>query len=520
MGRERVKLSKSSPRGTVTKIKEELELSSAKLAELNKSLIYEVKEIKRAENIMGELEQNLLNILDNSPFGVVILSEDIQNILYANRTYLDILGCDNIEEVLSVPWKERITPDSYAQTMERIEKRRRGQRIPEYSNLEILRENGENRHVILYDRNILWYDRKSFLIFFEDITERVRVEEALRKDEALIVLLLSQIPCRVWTTDTELKFIASSVAELAGLAGVPTPYIGMDIIDYYQTEDADHPAIVAHHQAAKGKSATFEIEQEGVTLDCRVEPLRDMSGDIIGVVGVAFDITDRRNTEVQLSALAARLVEVQEEERRTISRELHDELGQSLTVLQMMLARAAETTHEKFSAGHDEAQALIKDMIARVRKLTLDLGLSTLDDLGLLPTLLEYFKRQSTLTGLNINFKHTGLNKKKLSLAISSTAYRIVQESLTNVIRHAGVDSVRVLAWADYKTLIIRVEDIGVGFNPAKLVVGKTGGLQGIRERVRLLGGKLEIESAPDKGTCLIAELPLHQNEEKQGISE
>ena len=507
--------------GTVAEIEDELELGNAKVGELHERLIHEVSERKRLENELSEYKKDLESFLSNTPMSVVIISEDTNDIVYANRVHLDVTGYESLEELLAVPLNKRLTAESYAQALEMTQKRRLGKRTPKCFHIDMVRKDGEVKNFKLHTGNtILWNDKKYYLAFLEDRTEQVRMEEALRNEEALVVLLLSQIPCRVWTTDTELKFITSIGADLAGLAGIQIPHLGMDIREYYQIEDDSHPALVAHRRALKGGSATFEIEQGGDILDCRVEPLRDIAGRIIGVVGAALDITDTRNAEARLRALAYRLIEVQEEERRIISRELHDELGQSLTVLQLMLARAAQTVPENASMGHNEAQELVRDIIARVRRISLDLGPSMLDDLGLLPTLLDYFKRQRALTKLKINFKYIGLKKKKFPMAVSNTAYRFIQEALTNVIRHAGTDSMNVLAWADHKTLIIRVEDGGSGFAPSTQDIRNTGGLQGIRERVRLLGGRFEIESAPHRGTCLIAELPLPQETKNQGESE
>lgn len=490
---------------------EELALNDAKLAESNKRLIHEINARKRAENKLDEFEKSLIDVLENEPLGVAIVSADYSKLLYANRQCLDIYGYESIEELLATPRKKRSNLDNYTLVLNlrRQGKQIRGQPVSKCFNVDILRKDGETRHVAVHAGKVLWDDQKCYMMVIEDITEHVRDKEALREDEAFLALLLNQIPCGIWTMDSELRFTASSRVEMAGLAPVPAPTTGMDIYESLQTEDAGHPAIAAHLQALKGKSVNYEFEWKGKILNCRVEPLRNMSGHIIGVISVAFDITDVRNTESQLMACTHRLIQVQEEERRIMARELHDELGQSLTALQLMLARVAQTNHETTPAVHDEAQALVRDMISKVRQLSFDLGSTMLDDLGLLPTLLQYFKRQNALTGLKINFNHTGLVKTKIPAMVRNAAYRIIQESVTNVIRHAGVDSVNVRVWVDHRILNISIEDKGNGFDPAKLVIGQSCGLQGIQDRVRLLDGKLEIESAPGRGTRLIAELPL-----------
>jgi signal transduction histidine kinase len=132
-----------------------------------------------------------------------------------------------------------------------------------------------------------------------------------------------------------------------------------------------------------------------------------------------------------------------------------------------------------------------------------------LDDLGLLPALLWLFERYSRQTHVQVSFTHTGLEQRFAS-DVETAVYRIVQEALTNVARHAGVDWVSVGIQEEQATLHLRIEDRGVGFDPAiNLAQGGTCGLVGMQERALLLGGQLAVGSKPDAGTCVTAELPL-----------
>ena len=131
------------------------------------------------------------------------------------------------------------------------------------------------------------------------------------------------------------------------------------------------------------------------------------------------------------------------------------------------------------------------------------------DGLGLLPTLLWHFERYSSRTNVEVAFKHTGL-EGRFAPEVETAAYRIVQEALTNVVRHAGVGEVTVRLWAKQDTLGVQIEDQGIGFAPeAALATGATSGLAGMRERAILLGGRLTIESAAGTGTRVTAEFPL-----------
>jgi PAS domain S-box-containing protein len=210
----------------------------------------------------------------------------------------------------------------------------------------------------------------------------------------------------------------------------------------------------------------------------------------------------------QLEALSQRLVEVQEAERRYLARELHDEIGQVLTGIRLVLEMAAQSPAARMT-HLAEAQTLVGGLINQVQRLSLDLRPTMLDDLGLLPTLLWHFERYTARTGIRVNFEHTNLNRRFDPL-VETAAYRIVQEALTNVARHAGVSEAVVRAWVNGERLGVQVADGGAGFNAnAALAAGGSTGLPGMRERATLLGGRWSVESAPGAGTRVAAEFPI-----------
>jgi signal transduction histidine kinase len=200
---------------------------------------------------------------------------------------------------------------------------------------------------------------------------------------------------------------------------------------------------------------------------------------------------------------------VQEEERRRLARELHDEIGQTLTGLGLILKPNADFTTNAARAGFEQARALVDELLEKVRQLSFDLRPAALDQLGLLPGLLTHFERYTKQTGVLVNFKHQGVDGR-FAPEMETTAYRIVQEALTNVARQASVTAVCVRVWAAADTLNIQVEDRGRGFDlEAVLATPQSGGLPGMQERVTLLGGRLTIESRPGAGTQITAELPV-----------
>lgn len=210
-----------------------------------------------------------------------------------------------------------------------------------------------------------------------------------------------------------------------------------------------------------------------------------------------------------LRAMSLRLVEVQEQERRALARELHDEAGQVLTGLKMVVERSLPEAPESLRPRLDEAVKLINDLISRVRSLSLELRPQMLDDLGLLVALDWLFKRYTQQTNIRVDFRRSAL-EARLPALLETAFFRIAQEALTNVARHARVNEVTVRLWADAERAGLQIEDNGTGMDvEAALAARNSTGLSGMRERAELLGGEFTLESKTGHGTRLTVELPL-----------
>ncbi len=209
-------------------------------------------------------------------------------------------------------------------------------------------------------------------------------------------------------------------------------------------------------------------------VDIMLSPMQAAESSM--VIAVVRDITKRKRAEGavreyadRLQFLSRRLMEVQEAERRNIARELHDEIGQVLTGLKLTLEMGARLPSDEAGESLKQALGLVNGLMARARNLSLDLRPPMLDDLGLLPTLLWHIEHYTAQTRVRVDFKNSGLEARRFTSAVETAAYRIVQEGLTNIARHADVSEAAVRVWTDQRTLIIEIEDMGVGFDPESL---------------------------------------------------
>lgn len=217
---------------------------------------------------------------------------------------------------------------------------------------------------------------------------------------------------------------------------------------------------------------------------------------------VAVDLSRR----VERDSLR-RVVAAQEAERRRLARELHDETGQALTSILLGLRTVGEA-HDGQELEHalGEVRELVRSTLQDVRSLAVELRPAALDDFGLVPALERLTSTFETQTGISVDLQ-SSLPGKRLPPEVETALYRIVQETLTNVVKHARASSVSVILARKDGAASVLVEDDGVGFDPARTREGGLG-LVGMRERVGLLGGRLAVESRPGAGTTLVAEVP------------
>jgi signal transduction histidine kinase len=219
-----------------------------------------------------------------------------------------------------------------------------------------------------------------------------------------------------------------------------------------------------------------------------------------------------RMTNRQLHALSQRLMKAQEDERLHLSRELHDESGQLLAALTVQLgllerdAGDPATIHTRVAELKQTASAIQKNL----HLLAVNLRPASLDHLGLVTTLQQFIHEFSRQYNISVEFETVGIQDRRLPIEVETALFRIIQESLTNVVLHAQATQVDVLLSLTEKHISAIVEDNGVGFTHASTMTEEQLGLFGMRERVEMLGGRFTIESSPGKGTTIKAEVPYH----------
>ncbi len=227
--------------------------------------------------------------------------------------------------------------------------------------------------------------------------------------------------------------------------------------------------------------------------------------------------SDRRLREnaFTLQRLSERLIQVQEEERAKLSRELHDEVGQAITALQLNLHALRDSEYGKHANKLlDDCNNIIGRIVQQVRVITLDLRPPMLDDLGLDAALRWHLRRQAERAGLDLRY-HFDATIRRLPKPVEIAAYRLAQEGLTNIVRHAEASTVEVRVWQENNQLFIRICDDGRGITGNDAASEPSLGLRGLSERANLAGGTLSVGPGTDGGTCLTARFRLDGDQSK-----
>ena len=362
-----------------------------------------------------------------------------------------------------------------------------------------------------------------------EITERNRAEEELRRSEDRIRLIIDTIPVMAWSLrpDGIVDFLNQRWMDYSGLT-----------LEQYVEEPMgplhpeDIPGVMEEWRMHMTLGEPYENEMRLQAADgeyrwflIRTAPLRNEVGGIIKWYGVSTDIDDRKRAEEQLKvtseelrALSARLSSAREEEGTRIARELHDELGSVLTSLKWeledMLKRSSEsanqTDYSTLGPKLEEMMGMVNDILSNVRRISSELRPSILDDIGLMAAIEWQAKQFESRSGIVCTLDLPA-DDLKLSSDQSTAIFRILQETLTNILRHAKASRVNILVEEVDGALVLEVRDNGRGITGEEITESSSLGLIGMRERAHLLGGSFEITGSAGRGTVLMVRVPIHR---------
>lgn len=374
--------------------------------------------------------------------------------------------------------------------------------------------------------NFLVYEGKEWhCAFVRDITERKKASASL----TLFRSLLDQATDAVEVIDPDTaRFLDVNEHAHSALGYTRQELLGMSVTDIDPLVTL--PRFMDHVARLRNTGAltleTLHRRKDGATFPVEVSA-RLIRLDREYLLAIVRDITQRRKAEAERAALlgelqsanralghlSQQLMQVQETERRQLARDLHDEIGQALTAvtinLQSIKRQGTDLDHH---TTLQDSLTIVNRILQRIRDLCLDLRPSMLDDLGLVPALRWYVNRQAARAGWTVEFQGDEA-MPPIPEAAQVACYRIAQEALTNVMRHAGARCVSVRVGHATGRLELDIHDDGIGFDPGRpraLEGGHGGlGLMGMRERARHVGGEWTIHSTPGHGTTVSARLPI-----------
>lgn len=358
----------------------------------------------------------------------------------------------------------------------------------------------------------------------QDITERKQAEEALKRQKNFILQVIDTDPNLIFVKDAEGKFLLVNQA-LATLHGKTVQeLIGMDSAELFRSREEYEPHLQADREAiTNGRTVTFVVKNflggKERWLHVTKVPMKQPGDGSVNILGIAVDITEHKLAEEKLNQsykelenLTTHLEVVREDEQKRIARELHDEMGGVLAALNVNVSMLAAQIPAEMADIHAKAVGLEKLVAAGIQAMqrtVSELRPCLLEEAGLKFAIEKYVREFERNTEILCDLR---LPEEELTLDgnLSTAIFRIIQESLTNVAKHAKASRVSIVL-SDWETsLILTVKDNGAGFNLSTRKA-KSFGLLGIRERAAMVGGKAEITSAAGKGTTVRVNLPLKQ---------
>jgi PAS domain S-box-containing protein len=474
----------------------------------------DITERVEAQNTISASEEKYRAIIEQAADGIFIADEE---------TYfsdVNSAGCRlsgySKDELRKLRFEDVIPPEDLITNPLMITKMEKGQSV--INERRLVCKGGTIIDVEISAQKLL--DGR-YQLFVRDIGERKRAEEILQQSEKKYKLLFTGNPQPMWMSSLpDLNIIDVNESALNHYGYSREEFLKLNLRDLRPPEDVAHflSEIENINLAVKNNRQWRHWKKDGTIIQVEV-----LTHEIIYEgrkvwLSLPLDVTEKHNANKLLQKsfedirqLASSLQTIREDERTNIAREIHDELGQQLTGLKMdihWLSRKVNSNDKLVTEKMEESIKLINATIASVRKIATDLRPSILDDLGLMAALEwqgEEFEKRSGI-GVSFNNKAGDL---KLKPEANTTLFRIYQELLTNVARHAKAGLVTVDLFKQDNRLFFKLTDDGTGFNVETIKEKKTLGLLGIKERTLLLDGTYEFKSKAGEGAETIISIPL-----------
>ncbi len=482
-----------------------------------------ITERRRTEELLKESENKFRLLFEKSLDPVLLLYKD--RYVDCNEAAFKIMGYSSKEELIGLhPWdtSPEYQPDgeeSFVKTRDIIT-RTMGEGSSRFEWVH-KKNNGEefwsdvSLTVIAIGGKYYIYD------VWKDITDRIKMEEALRISETRYRQMFENnpLPALVFDFNT-LKIIDVNEAAIIHYGYTYEEFTGMTIKEIHLP--ADIPAVLSYiygPELGTTRGPWKHVKKDGTVIDAEISGhMLEFPGRLCRIA-IINDITARKKAEEELKrsyeklrTLSAHINEAREKERKDVARELHDELGQILTTLNMDISWIKKRIHSEianasFSEKVDAMSALIKQAIKSVQKVSAELRPVILDDFGLVPALewaVNKFKIQT-----DINARIMIGNGIDLDGERSTQIYRIVQESLTNIARHAGATKLSLRLGKEGNHIVLEIKDNGKGISDKEKNDISSFGIMGMRERAVILGGTLTINGVSGRGTKVKVKIPF-----------
>jgi PAS domain S-box-containing protein len=480
---------------------------------------------KQAEEALRESEEKFRALSEKSIVGIYLLQED--EFRYVNPCFAEITGYSVEDIVGSIAPKDVVHPGDWPIVQENIRKRISGEAPSVRYEVRIIRKDGVLRNTEVFGTLTTYQGEAAIIGTLLDITERKRAEETIRASESKLRSILDSLQDVYYRTDIEGRVVMASPSTRQVTGYRPEQLIGKPIISFWRHPEKRKEMLEAM-QVGGGAVQNYEVE--GVHKDgsfvwgsINAHFYHDEEGDIAGVEGTIRDITTRKQAEEQTLQLLTqnrdltqRMFQIQEEERRHLARELHDEFGQCLTAIQLnakTISQFSDALHPDILSSAkiiaETATQMHKDIHAMVRYLRPAL----LDELGLLESLKVLADQwQAQHPHIDCTLSLDG-QLNSLGDDLNITLYRVIQEALTNAAKHAKARHVSIqlnrqtAEQLSPETLHLTIVDDGVGMHTSN--PGNGFGLPGMRERVLSSGGHFALNSEPGRGVRIEIGLPV-----------